>query len=79
MSRTGSCLRRHPRGAVLLTVMGGLTAAFVTSSPQTRPLLENTLLLALAAIVISLPLGTVLAWLAYRTDAPGARGSACCW
>ncbi len=59
---------------IVLAIALGLAAAFVTASPRTRPLLQNTLWLALGAIAISLPVGTALAWLAYRTNAPGAAG-----
>ncbi len=65
-------LDRPPLWPILLTVTFGLAAAFLTANARTRPLLENTLWLAGGTIVLSLPVGIGLAWLAYRTNTPGA-------
>ena len=55
----------------LLAVVSLAVAA--TCDARTRSLLENTAILAAATCAISLPLGTVLAWLLVRTDLPGRR------
>ena len=63
---------RSSLAGVLLVVAAGLAASWATASEATRPLLQNTLALALHAMLLCLPLGILGAWLAYRTNTPGA-------
>jgi iron(III) transport system permease protein len=58
-----------------LLLLGVLLSALpvAAADARTRSLVWNTLLLAGATCGISLPLGTVLAWLLVRTDLPGRR------
>ncbi len=51
------------------------SAASLLLDPRTAGLLGNTLLLSAATLVLSLPLGTLLAWLLVRTDLPGRRAA----
>ena len=54
---------------------GGLLSALVvaTADGRTQSLVLNTLLLAAATCALSLPAGTLLAWVLVRTDLPGRR------
>ena len=57
----------------LLAVLGIASVLVVAADARSRTLIENTLLLAAAGSAVSLPVGTVLAWLVLRTDLPGRK------
>ena len=50
-----------------------LVGAWAMSDHRTWSLVENTLLLIGGTLALSLPVGTLLAVLLFRTDAPGRR------
>lgn len=67
-------LRSHPRLLLALAVACCATAAVLLRDDSRQlMLLRNTLLLAAGSCAISLPMGTALAFLLWRTDVPGRR------
>ncbi|MCP4194875.1 MAG: iron ABC transporter permease [Planctomycetaceae bacterium] len=59
--------------APLLLAVCAIITAFVVSNDATDKLLANTLLLATGTILLSLPLGSLLAFLIYGSDLPGRQ------
>jgi iron(III) transport system permease protein len=66
-------IRNTLRAIVTLLLLGSVVSLLLDA--RTASLLRNTLLLSAATCAISLPLGTVLAWLLVRTDLPGRRAA----
>ncbi|NLF71807.1 MAG: iron ABC transporter permease [Candidatus Anammoximicrobium sp.] len=68
---------RHRSRSLLVLAFACLAAAAVLlrDDPRQLLLLRNTLLLAAGSCAVSLPLGTALAFLLWRTDVPGRRGA----
>ena len=67
-------LRIRSRSLLVLAAACLATAALLLrDDPRQLLLLRNTLLLAAGSCAISLPLGTALAFLLWRTDLPGRR------
>jgi iron(III) transport system permease protein len=71
--------QRHARRALWtllgLLALGSLASLLVLLDARTASLLGNTLFLCATTLTISLPLGSVLAWLLVRTDVPGRRAA----
>jgi len=69
----------HPHARSSLWALAALfllgSAASLLLDARTASLLANTLYLCVATLAISLPLGTMLAWLLMRTDLPGRRAA----
>ena len=74
--RLNSSQSRKTLFALLLLALLASSLAVVIRDPRSRLLAVNTLLLAAGTCAISLPWGTVLALLIFRTDMPGAKTAA---
>jgi iron(III) transport system permease protein len=61
--------------AILILLGLASALAVLALDVRTSTLLRNTLLLSAATCAISLPMGTVLAWLLVRTDLPGRKAA----
>ncbi len=59
---------------VLVLLVSASAIAFVSMDERSAGLMLNTLKLAIATCAVSMPLGTLLAWLLVRTDLPGRKG-----
>lgn len=73
MTFSGHALRRA--AGLTACVAIAATLFFVSSESRTRLLVLNSLKLAAGAGALSLPLGTLLAFLLVRTDVPGRRAA----
>jgi len=60
-------------GLLSMLAFAVLVGTWALSDRRTWSLIENTLLLVAGTLAISLPIGTALAVLLFRTDAPGRR------
>src|SRR5579863_3478610 len=66
-------VRLNWTGALLCLAAAVLAGTWLWSDHRTWSLVENTLLLIAGTLALSLPVGTALALLLFRTDAPARR------